>query len=132
MNVGRAAAQASHASNAFIHSHGKEKGAKTWQNSTTQGFGTAIILSASSEQIRRILLSAHSKRLPASWVWDPEYGMPVTKEIYELMPQKVNVCPPIYKEDGTVVFFRSVDTCAYIFGKKSELVEILGELPLFP
>jgi len=131
MNVGRSTAQASHASNAFIHSYGKRKDVKEWQNSTSQGFGTAIVLSVSTQTIQSIF-DQFCDRFPLSWVTDPEYGMVVTREIYELLKKEFKVKEPIIKDDGSIVFFRSVNTCAYIFGKKRELGDILGLLPLFP
>ena len=134
MNVGRAAAQASHASNAFIHEFGKRKDVKTWQKSTTQGFGTAIILSASSPVIQSVLNSCDSisENIPIGWVVDPEYGVPVTKELFDFINKKVFSVEPLIKPDGTVVFFRSEKTCAYVFGRKSELTNVVGFLPLFP
>ena len=51
MKAGRAAAQASHASNAFIHKFGKNEEVKEWANQTPQGFGTAIVLSGDVKDI---------------------------------------------------------------------------------
>jgi hypothetical protein len=58
--------------------------------------------------------------------------MPVTEEVFNLIDSAKVVGSPIIKDDGTIVFFRCVDTCAFIFGKKDELFKYVGELPLFP
>jgi len=133
MNVGRAAAQASHASNAFIHSFGKRNDVKKWQKQTSQGFGTAIVLSADKKTIQFTIDNINKcKDCPISWVTDPEYGMPVTKEIWEHISIELQSAQPVVKEDGMVVWFRKEDTCAYIFGSKEDLLPFLGELPLWP
>lgn len=132
MNVGRAAAQASHASNAFIYDFGKRKEVKIWQSYTSQGFGTAIVLSASRGDIQNVLDIADTIALPIGWVIDPEYGMPVSEEIYPMISKSVQIKEAVRKPDGTVIVFREEKTCAYVFGLKSEMTQILGHLPLFP
>ena len=131
MSVGRAAAQASHASNAFIHKYGKRTDVQRWQKQTAQGFGTAIVLSANINQIGDVLLEA--KKHPHEAVEDPDYGMKTTWELFRLID------PSTYTRyfssdtptESSVTFYRREVTCAYVFGTKEELAPILGHLKLY-
>jgi hypothetical protein len=134
MSPGRAMAQASHASNAFIHHYGNQIAVKKWQRETKQGFGTAIVLAASLPEIMAIVNDDNT--LPnyfSDCVVDPEYGIKTTNEILELI-DGTNIQPAktITNDDGSVVIFVSCVTCAYVFGTKEELDPILGHLKLHP
>jgi peptidyl-tRNA hydrolase len=139
MNVGRAMAQASHASNAFIHEYGHLKEVKSWQNQTTQGFGTAIVLSANKDEIRECLSQAHERKLPHRTVLDPEWKFEVSKEVYELInlnalipDGSVQPNPIQAKDPNYVILTKHEWACAYIFGEYEQTYWVLGRLPLHP
>lgn len=130
MTTGRAMAQASHAANAFIQRYGKRKDVLAWQKETKQGFGTAIVLSASLPQMKEICFNLSE---PYEFVVDPEYGVKINTELLELInPKKILSKNTIVSDDGSVVIFKEEITCAYIFGDKDGLAPILGHLKLHP
>lgn len=115
MNPGKAMAQASHAANAFVYfSSFKERDhlVEVWENSTSQGFGTVIVLACTGEQMYSKVTVAKAADLHADVVHDPTYPV----------------------RDGAVTHSVPVDTCAYIFGDKNNNVvrSIVGDLPLYP
>jgi hypothetical protein len=127
MGPGRAAAQASHAANAFIHEWGSRGDVTEWTYQTKQGFGTAIILSANKGQIEKIL---KSRVIPQGWVIDPDYVVSVS---VELAPYIKRVFKEVSETDPTkLLIHRSEKTCAYVFGLKEDLEHLVGELPLYP
>jgi len=127
LSVGRAAAQASHASNAFIHAWGTHNDVKEWQRQTPQGFGTAIVLSANKTQIEKIL---KSRVIPQGWVVDPDYVVSIS---VELTPYIKGVFKEVSKTDPSkILIHRKEKTCAYVFGLKEDLEHLVGELPLYP
>jgi len=111
LGAGKAMAQASHASNAFVdhyHSHTRDlslntertemqvknaKGFTEWEHSTTQGFGTVLVLGGSINDISDATEMLRSYGYVAGILHDPTY--------------------PII--DGEVVHCIPLDTCAYIF-----------------
>lgn len=130
LSVGRAAAQASHAANAFIHEWGYGKLGRgdvaEWQKQTKQGFGTAIVLSANKAQIEKIL---KSRVIPQGWVIDPDYVVSVSAE---LAPFIKGVFKEVSETDPSrLLIHRSEKTCAYVFGTKEDLEPLLGQLPLY-
>ncbi len=133
MGCGRAAAQASHASNAFIHKFGHRKDVKSWQKQTTQGFGTAIILGCDNLVMTDIVgrCSVLHKNLPADFIVDPDYCITVSNEIAGLLNPNGALKFVAMKDDKSVIVSRPETTCAYIFGDKEELKPILGNLPLY-
>jgi hypothetical protein len=134
MNAGRAMAQASHASNAFIHKFGKEPEVKSWQRQTTQGFGTAIVLSADEFQIkmtdRRLFENDFTIK---DYLIDPEYSYVVQSEFIGLIAEDKHVMEPISKDDGTWLAWRKEMTCFYAFGDRNDPVfkEQFSGLKLF-
>jgi len=128
MNAGKAMAQASHASNAFVKKYGQNKHVKEWSNETAQGFGTVIVLSANKKQIDS---AVHNSEV-ADVVVDPTYPYIVNSEIAELIDKSNHAVEPIVKSDGTVVLHRREITCAYVFGTKDQLKSVIGHLPLHP
>lgn len=103
MNAGKAMAQASHASNAFVKSFYKSisnfndenlsNAFYEWENSTAQGFGTVLVLEAPYKDIEpRIDMFKQSGYL-ADIINDPTYPL----------------------LDGSVVHYISLNTCAYVF-----------------
>lgn len=133
MGAGRAAAQASHAANAFIHKHGNTKDAKAWAASTPQGFGTAIVLGATLEQIELITNVAHAKGFYTEQIVDPDYAISISAEIVPFLRQDLKgiKIEQSEKDPTKYIIHRQEITCAYIFGNKEDLAPILGDLPLY-
>lgn len=73
------------------------------------GFGTCVVLSVASYEMRVSLAQAHLAGIQCGVVHDPSY--------------------PI--RDGDQVQHLPVDTCAYLFGRQSRLKPIVGRYPLF-
>jgi peptidyl-tRNA hydrolase len=133
MNNGRAAAQASHASNAFIHKYGDRTDVQRWQNQTVQGFGSVVVLSIDELQLENVFTEAKRLKLPHDAVVDPDYGVKTTWELFKLLDTKkyTRYFSADTSNESAVMFFRSEITCAYIFGVKEELTSILGHLKLY-
>ena len=141
MGPGRAAAQASHATSAFTKSFGpnskcNRQEVKSWMQMTKQGFGTAIVLGVTKEQIDNLFGSGPLKRwIMKEKVYDPDYVIKVNSEVASLInPTAVEFrCGKrfTYTADGTVLISRNEMTCAYVFGDKEDLTESLGALPLY-
>jgi peptidyl-tRNA hydrolase len=110
MNPGKLAAQASHASNAFVFAYHEyvrnssanqvdeytsklNKAFNQWQNSTSQGFGTVLVLEGSMPDIAETVNTMANMNYMAEVIHDPTY--------------------PIV--DGSVVHHIPLDTCAYVF-----------------
>lgn len=132
LGAGRAAAQASHAANAFIYEYGelKKNDIKSWQSQTIQGFGTAIVLSASETEIDNLLKLKELKNFPKEWVIDPDYVISVTSEVAKFLnSDKLDKIEVV--DQNKVLLYRKEKTCAYIFGDKEELKPFLGQFPLY-
>ena len=145
LNSGKAMAQASHASNAFIHDATKsftkndkmkgpcQRGVEEWQSETTQGFGTVIVLSANYKQLFDVFESLPvPEGMLLNLITDPTYPYIVNNEIAALIDPKLHTVDPIPKNDGTTVLHRKEITCGYIFGTKDVCKPIIGHLPLHP
>jgi hypothetical protein len=139
LSTGRAAAQASHAANAFWHTFGKTEDAKDWAKQTSQGFGTAIVLGATIDQIRECLTNTKGKFLSAC-VIDPDYAITFPAELLPFMDKCVidginNNRAEFIEQSKTdptkYILHRKETTCAYILGNKEELSPILGGLSLY-
>lgn len=116
LNAGKAMAQASHASNAFaghFHGYAQEYNSKPmyseiqastmtgfaeWENSTSQFFGTVLVLAAKMPDIKATVDIFRGLGYIAGVVHDPTY--------------------PIL--DGEVVHYIPLDTCAYVFVPNKE------------
>lgn len=112
MNSGKGMAQASHASNAFIHQVNKRfhpvdlqlqtnslfNAVNEWETTTTQGFGTVLVLQSTMNDIKKTIDIFKSLDYLADVVHDPTY--------------------PIL--DGTVVHYLPLDTCGYVFVPNKE------------
>lgn len=139
MSHGRACAQASHAANVFAHDFGPgskcyRKEYKDWAKQTPQGFGTAIVLSASMMNIDDIFKRGPFKRwIMKGLVVDPDYGVKTTWELFDLIPKRAYTRWHSSDTNTTrsVTFFRKVVTCAYIFGEREELIPAVGHLELY-
>ena len=128
MNSGKAMAQASHASNAFIKKYGTTKQAKDWAGETTQGFGTVIVLSANKKQLEDAVSGSNM----GECIIDPTYPYITNVEIANLIDPVNHTVPPIVKNDGSVVLHRKEITCGYVFGTKDSCKSSIGHLPLHP
>ena len=130
MSTGRAAAQASHASNAFIHKFGNRDDVRSWTTQTKQGFGTAIVLSATEKDINNIM---DLDWLVKDTVIDPDYVIVISSEIVDYIGSKFkSQLEPLVKDTTKFLFHREEITCAYIFGKKEELKPYLEKFNLYP
>ena len=106
MNPGKAMAQASHASNAFVSNaepgyYVDENLFNDWQDSTPQGFGTVLVLGVTEAQMRTAVEVAESfgvDKFPCDIIHDPTYPL----------------------QDSDTTHFIPVDTCGYIFGDKED------------
>lgn len=120
MNAGKAMAQASHASNAFVKHAQKMNGPnqaseigflyEQWESETEQGFGTVIVLAVNEEEMRETVDIAKKTGLIADVIHDPTYPL----------------------VDGRTVHLIPVDTCAYVFGDRNNdtLRSILADFKL--
>lgn len=116
MNAGKGMAQASHASNAFVHeSRGftnHDELIEKWKNETEQGFGTVLVLAVNEREMRDAVMVAEVNGLVAGVVHDPTYPL----------------------RDGETTHSIPLDTCAYVFGEKDDLrvKAAVGRFPLHP
>ena len=118
MNPGKAMAQASHAGSAFVHNaepgyNVDEELFNAWKESTTQGFGTVLVIEVNEAQMRTAVEIAESfgvDKFPCDIIHDPTYPL----------------------QDGDITHFIPVDTCGYIFGDKEDplLESIVGNFEL--
>ena len=133
MGAGRAAAQASHASNAFIHKFGDNADVKLWQAQTPQGFGTAIVLSANLFDIGTALIDSNTQGITISdRVTDPDYVITVPAEVIPCIDdRRIDKFEPSPTDPTKYLYHRSEVTCAYIFGDKEKLAPILSKFPLY-
>lgn len=106
MNPGKAMAQASHASNAFVHEAEKlaryskyaTEQLEEWRGETQQGFGTVLVLGGSMNDIEDTATMLEKGEYICGVVHDPTY--------------------PI--KDGDVTHFIPLNTCAYVFVPNKE------------
>lgn len=116
LNPGKAVAQGSHAANLFERAvrvlregfpHAPNVAAyDAW--SSDRGFGTAITLSVTGDQLTTLIAQAQETGCIAGVCTDPTYPL----------------------RDGDVTHLLRLDTCGYIFGNREMLSAILGELSL--
>jgi peptidyl-tRNA hydrolase len=132
LSTGRAAAQASHAANAFIYKYGDRADVKEWQNQTVQGFGTAIVLGTTIDQITDLHKIAFHDKYPTEFITDPDYVISIPSEILPIVmdsaKSKIEQSPI---DPNKYLYHRREVTCCYIFGDKEKLAELLGDLPLY-
>ena len=145
MNPGKAMAQASHASNAFVHymqvlradnsdAAKCEQLVDTWQNQTSQGFGTVLVLAVNEDQMYAAVKVANAVDFYAGVVYDPTYPYRVSNEIVDFIDPTFHTLNPIPGQDQTTMF-RGENTCAWVFfpNKDDPLAKaILGKFPLHP
>lgn len=132
MGAGRAAAQASHAANAFWHKYGNTEEAKRWAAETPQGFGTAIVLGVDSFTLAEKLSDAHELGVACDKVVDPDYVITVPAEVVPYIDdKKLSQFEQSPSDPTKYLFHREEITCAYIFGDKEKLSSLLGGIPLY-
>lgn len=139
MNAGRAMAMASHATSAFLKEFGNVASVGKWKKQTKQDFGTVIVLGANRAVIESTLNFLNhnddwiDNSVLSDEVYDPEYGMTVSGEVYSFInPQLILNDKTVFNDNNSVTFFRNEMTCAYIFGKKESLRSLLGDISLHP
>ena len=106
MNAGKGMAQASHASNAFLHTVNQNTAlaattvslVQKWKDETERGFGTAIVLAVNESEMRIKTEIAITLGFVAGIVHDPGY--------------------PI--RDGEAHHEIPLDTCAFAFGDRND------------
>ena len=133
LGVGRAAAQASHASNAFIHRFGTLAAATEWSQSTPQGFGTAIVLGTTLDELRFLLDKAGNTGFLGEAIIDPDYAISISSELVPFLDKSSRnfTIEPSATDPKKVILHRSETTCGYIFGNKEQLQPLLGDIPLY-
>ena len=148
MNPGKAMAQASHASNAFVKHANDEIASfagdaerhsewrdlfEQWQNSTPQGFGTVLVLGVNQDAMRVAVGVAGQLGYISGIVTDPTYPYIVGNEEAALISKDHDSADRIYKPDSTVLFRRE-DTCGYIFMDKNDATgqKIVSDFNLHP
>lgn len=124
LTAGRAIAQGTHAANncigdmrAFAKSEHFDAPEllREWEKQTSQHFGTAIVLAVSGGELDEMLnaefLDQFNFGSNVYWgiVNDPDYSV----------------------RDGDVIHKISVDTCGWIFGRKSDVSQIIEGMPLY-
>lgn len=159
MNPGKAMAQASHASNAFVFSQLKTMLLRPWSTvkefynvffgrknpadddatfirwirSTPQGFGTVLVLAVDERQMRSTVANADMLGFVTDVIHDPTYPILVPPELGETLAEMDNHSEFGVGEKHNYVTI-PLDTCAYVFGSKNDsMLEVLvGLLPLHP
>lgn len=110
--IGKACAQVSHASNQCVFDIQKSdnytllKKLKTWEGD--RGFGTCIVLQANVREMYNIVEEVKDYGHFSGITHDPTYPL----------------------KDGKITHLIPLDTCAYIFGSKSQLKTLLNDFLL--
>ena len=138
LGKGKACAHSAHAANLFSYDDfiqplrkGKEPDASVvaWHEAA-DGFGTTIALEVRDGQtMRDVVAAAKSMKFKAGVVTDPTYPYEVDYEIYPLINPEVHTAPAVSTRTGKVCF-RKEDSCAYVFGNKSDLSVLLARFGL--
>jgi len=133
MGAGRAAAQASHAASAFAKKYGHTKEYKEWAGETTQGFGTAIVLGVTNDPMGEIHKAAFHQKFATEQIVDPDYAIVISSEVAQFLNKNLSgiKIESSEKDPTKVIIHRQEITCAYVFGEKEKLSELLGGLPLY-
>ena len=157
MNAGKAMAQASHASNAFVYGELKrwaDHPIKTgwekfkmflglsqfvdddflkWVNGTSQGFGTVLVLAMNERSMRSTVMVADMMGFNTDVIHDPTYPILVPPELGSTLIEMNNHSVFEVGKNRNYVTI-PLDTCAYVFGDKNDSVleVIVGHFPLHP
>ena len=110
LNAGKAMAQASHATNAFIQEVERvddveiKELVEIWSTQTWQGFGTVLVLGCNETEMNEAV----------------DYSRRDSHKIVTFLEGVVH--DPTYPvRDGEMTHYVPVDTCAFIFGDKNEI-----------
>lgn len=133
MNPGKAMAQASHASNAFVYemNQAEEEGLDTfepsledvhvlfkeWQKQTPQGFGTVLVLGVTESELITAVETATMLGAAGNLVVDPTYPAHLDREAVD--PEDPKWTLPCIPAGDKMVTFRTEVTCGYLFGDKN-------------
>jgi len=116
LNAGKAMAQASHASNAFVKkissSNENDKELyELWKNETNQDFGTVIVLAVNEQKMNSVIDNAKKIGLVCDIIHDPTYPL----------------------IDGNFCHYIPLNTCGFVFGDKNDisLKSILQNIKLY-
>lgn len=116
LNAGKACAQAAHAANMCVASidtppeHELTKMLREWEDETSNGFGTTIVLAVDERKLRSRIAYAKHLGLHAGILHDPTYPL----------------------MDGASLHLIPLDTCGFIFARKSDAFPVVGDLSLYP
>lgn len=111
---GKSMAQANHAGTHMLHNglrfadHSFRVHLDEWL-AEGDGFGTCVVLGVTHREMRRSIELAKIGGIHCGVVHDPSYPL----------------------RDGDEMQFLPINTCAYLFGRKSRLSPIVGWFPLF-
>jgi len=146
MNAGKAMAQSSHASNAFIHEF--ENGdhdpkwdylVEEWREETMQGFGTVLVLAVNEHEMRATIDLADTLGFINGVVHDPTYPIQIAPELGMKMTMIPGLGIAMVANDIHVGKNHNyvtvpMDTCVFLFGDKNDplLEAIVGRFPLHP
>ena len=110
LNAGKAMAQASHATNAFIQEVERvddveiKELVEIWSTQTWQGFGTVLVLGCNETEMNEAV----------------DYSRRDSERMRSFLEGVVH--DPTYPvRDGEMTHYVPVDTCAFIFGDKDEI-----------
>ena len=140
MNAGKAMAQASHASNDFVHHHHDKPVCVEWQCQTEDGFGTVLVVAADITDINRLFTlydcdaDFNDDNICFGKVTDPTYPYIVNSEIFSILPEELHTERARRLDNGDYLCFRKEVTCAYVCGKKEDenVKKLVGYLKLHP
>lgn len=122
MNVGKAMAQASHASAQLVTNYSsKYEDIKNWAKEG-KGFGTTIVLEGSKNSISHLLLNVINKRysIITGNIIDEKYPFKAQKEIFDLLNFKDNeyniqIVDDTMDKFGMILCTRKEHTCSWMF-----------------
>lgn len=144
MNPGKAMAQASHATSAFLNDmecHKKNAGGRfaevlraleIWQAETRQGFGTVLVLGCTGRELDVVVGQSGDTYL-ANYVIDPTYPMIVPNDVAELIPSGEATVAEDFEMENHSLLYVVKKTCGYAFVSDKTLVpSIITNLKLHP
>lgn len=116
LGSGKACAQGTHAANQCVFEGRAKKDEAldalltAWEAETGKGFGTCITLGVKERQMRSAVMVAQALGHHAGICHDPSYPL----------------------LDGETLHLIPLDTCAYVFGVKEDLLPVVGGFSLMP
>jgi hypothetical protein len=134
--IGRACAQASHATSVLEWNHNRHNDYKQWKAQTQYGYGTTIVLGASKTQITDILACLICSKQLKGWCIDPDYAISISFEVEKFLDCDALKSAGAWFEQADndphrLILHRPEKTCAYVLGSKEDLALYLGHLPLY-